>query len=178
MLTVASVVANAAASQITGGDDHLDRVLERAWTIGQRALVGTQQENPVLLACGVYDAGAAGLMLLLDAFLTVVTERPLPSARDEGGTVHAMRDRPVAGSSTRLELMFEFSTDLGWDQARVVRRLGRLGDSVAVTGQAGRWICHVHTDDPPSVVADLSQSGRVANVRVEPLHETSGSVDD
>ena len=80
MLTVADVVGRAARAVVEAAPpipDVVD-VLDAAWAMGQQALARTIEQNPVLAAAGVVDAGAAGYLLLLDAFLHVVDGRPVP----------------------------------------------------------------------------------------------------
>jgi dihydroxyacetone kinase-like predicted kinase len=81
MLTVAADVGRAAGRVLEAADGPTTGVvgvLEAAWSAGQRALARTIDENPVLARAGVIDAGAAGYLLLLDAFLHVADGRPLP----------------------------------------------------------------------------------------------------
>src|SRR6516165_534924 len=73
ILTVAAAAANGAA-----GGSGLVGVMEGARGEAADALARTPDMLPVLKQAGVVDAGGAGFLLLLDAFLLVLDGRPLP----------------------------------------------------------------------------------------------------
>jgi dihydroxyacetone kinase-like predicted kinase len=73
-----------------------------------------------------------------------------------------------ADGHPRLELMFRLSGGAAGRDA-VLTALADGGQSVAVTGRAGQWTCHVHTDDVDGVLAAMAGLGDVGDVRVEPL---------
>jgi hypothetical protein len=75
ILTVASAAAEGAA---TGSGAGLVGVVEGARGQAADALARTPEMLPVLAQAGVVDAGGAGYLLLLDAFLLVLDGRPLP----------------------------------------------------------------------------------------------------
>src|SRR5215469_7936560 len=75
ILTVASAAAEGAAH---AGAPNLLAVVESARTGAADALARTPEQLPVLARAGVVDAGGAGFVLLLDAFLLVLDGRPLP----------------------------------------------------------------------------------------------------
>jgi dihydroxyacetone kinase-like predicted kinase len=200
MLTVADAVGRAAREVVeeAAPTPRVVDVLDAAWAVGQQALARTIEDNPVLAAAGVVDAGAAGYLLLLDAFLHVVDGRPLPIP-DPGQDSHADLAQSGAGRSvdphdpggggTRTrgaayEVMFllesssePITIDLR-DGARpvatgregVIAALAAVGDSVVVTGRPGCWTCHVHTVDIGAALEAALELGRPRRVRVEPLH--------
>ncbi len=73
ILTVAAAAATGAA-----GGSSLVGVVEGARGEAADALARTPEMLPVLAQAGVVDAGGAGFLLLLDAFLLVLDGRPLP----------------------------------------------------------------------------------------------------
>src|SRR5947209_552231 len=77
ILTVARVAAEHAAGVRSAP---LLEVLDSARGGAAEALAGTPELLPALKQAGVVDAGGAGFLLLLDAFLLVVADRPLPPA--------------------------------------------------------------------------------------------------
>src|SRR5215470_14169589 len=66
-------VADAAARAGTGASGTLAAVVTAAAAAAREALAGTREQLDVLAACGVVDAGAAGLCVLLDVLAGVVT---------------------------------------------------------------------------------------------------------
>ncbi len=77
ILTVASAAAEGATHTATT-DATLLAVVEGARATATDALARTPEQLPVLAQAGVVDAGGAGFVLLLDAFLFVLDGRPLP----------------------------------------------------------------------------------------------------
>ena len=73
ILTVATAAAEGAAN-----GSGLVGVVESARSEAADALARTPEMLPVLAQAGVVDAGGAGFLLLLDAFLHVLDGRPLP----------------------------------------------------------------------------------------------------
>ena len=77
--TILTVAAAAAAGGAAAADDaSLLGVVESARAEAADALARTPEMLPVLAQAGVVDAGGAGFLLLLDAFLLVLDGRPLP----------------------------------------------------------------------------------------------------
>ena len=129
----------------------------------------------MLAAAGVVDAGAAGYLLLLDAFLHVVDGRPLPipDAEDpawtspSAGLIDRSRRGPAGSARPRsrrpgvrgdvppgVDVGRRRSSTCGTAPGRSApgargghrRARPQSGDSVVVTGRPGCWTCHVHTD--------------------------------
>src|SRR3954466_7675364 len=78
--TILTVVreCSEAAKAAAGNGASLVGVLDAARDAAQDALARTPDLLPVLKEAGVVDAGGAGLLLLLDAALHVVDDRPMP----------------------------------------------------------------------------------------------------
>ena len=200
MLTVADAVGRAARAVVEEAPPTpgVVEVLDAAWAVGQQALARTIEENPVLAAAGVVDAGAAGYLLLLDAFLHVVDGRPLPipDAEDPGldlaagGSDRRRSRRGPAGNARPRSRRPGVRGDVppgvdvvadghrlagrgraGLPRAReeVIVALAAVGDSVVVTGRPGCWTCHVHTEDIGAALDAALDLGRPRRVRVEPL---------
>ncbi|HUR18134.1 MAG TPA: DAK2 domain-containing protein [Acidimicrobiales bacterium] len=176
ILTVVKGAAQGAAS--APGESTLLDVLEAARAAATEALAGTPELLAVLKQAGVVDAGGAGFLLLLDAFLHVVDGRPLPEA-------------PASYPATQTEAMVFAAQpphatheDLGpryevmhlleaRDDAveRLKEEWSVLGDSIAVVGGDGIWNCHVHTDDIGAAIEVAIGCGRPYSIRVADLHE-------
>ena len=143
-------------------------MLEAARPARPTALAHTPDQLPVLEAAGVVDAGGAGIVLLLDAFLHVADGRPLP---DPAG--HAAGGRPpggrtpaiAAGASQdavgdlRYEVMYFLEAP---DETIPAFRdvWAGVGDSIVVVGGDGLWNCHIHTDDIGAAVEAALDAGR------------------
>ena len=175
ILTVLREAAGAAASTDTPAGEDLAEFLLRVYTRAEQALAETPELLPVLKQAGVVDAGGAGFLLLLVAFLEEVTgeEVALPEAIFRAAAVHLV---PAAESgrdisTLRYEVMFLLRSDdetagdrlrTGWDQ---------LGDSIVVVGDGGVWNCHVHTDHIGAAIEAGTALGRPERIKVTDLLE-------
>jgi DAK2 domain fusion protein YloV len=168
MLTVARAAAEAASD---GGD--LVDVLDRARSAAADALERTPQLLAVLADAGVVDAGGAGFLLLLDAFLHVADGRPIPEASEAISAlapgVPAMAGHDVVGD-LRYEVMFLLEADDGTVPAFRDVWSG-IGDSIVVVGGDGMWNCHIHTDDVGAAIEAGIDAGRPRRVRVTDLRD-------
>jgi hypothetical protein len=182
ILTVASAAAEGAAH---APDSSLLAVVESARTGAADALARTPEQLPVLARAGVVDAGGAGFVLLLDAFLTVLDGRPLPepsgvAAPDLSalnghlsgdGAEGAAGDDGESAGDLRYEVMYMLAApDDSIEGFKDV--WAGIGDSIVVVGGDGMWNCHIHTNDVGAAIeAALIMEGRPSRIRVTDLEE-------
>lgn len=185
VLTVARAVGEGAleASRRATGLRALD-VLEAGIDRGYVALARTTAQLAALRAAGVLDAGAWGLLLVLDALADALhgpgarppRARPaMPVRRDPVGICAA------EGPGGEFEVMYLVVGDEGSGAtddgvAEALRAgLSAVGDSVAVVGGDGLWQAHVHTDTPLGAV-DAARAADVeaSQIRVRHLASQSG----
>lgn len=174
--TVLTVLHDAAQAAMGVPSNDLGEVAAAATIAAAGALAETPRQLDVLAAAGVVDAGGRGLVVLLEALLTVVTE-----CRGMGLTVTAgVSARPApalsatqqAGSSAGYEYEVMYSLD-GTDEARVGTlraELTGLGDCVAVVcsgwGAAALWKVHVHCCDVGAAIEAGIRAGRPHRITV------------
>jgi uncharacterized protein len=197
ILTVASAAAEGAAGGAGGnGSAGLVGVIEGARGEAADALARTPDMLPVLKQAGVVDAGGAGFLLLLDAFLLVLDGRPLPepsgvpapdlsgligvaagngSAGSLGAGAHGEAGNPGVGalgdvSELRYEVMYLLAApDEAIDAFKEV--WAGIGDSIVVVGGDGIWNCHIHTNDIGAAIEAALDAGRPQRIRVTDLEE-------
>ncbi|MDQ0373312.1 DAK2 domain-containing protein [Cellulomonas humilata] len=157
VLTLADVVAGAAATAADAGAD-LATTLAESVAEALRALGRISAVHPVLRAARVLDAGACALLVVLDALARAVgDERPVHVPLDWLPTT-AADHASVETTGGAYEVMLLVSDDAAAHGAAVDtgaelrRRMGALGDSVAVVGGDGWWHVHVHTDQPTAAI--------------------------
>jgi DAK2 domain fusion protein YloV len=173
ILTVLRVAAEAAAEIGTTVGEDLSALLQRVYERAQLALEETPELLPVLKQAGVVDAGGAGLLLLLGAFLEEVTgidvifpDRLFVEAATVDESSH-----DVGGP--RYEVMYFVEAETVDEMRRV---WGEIGDSIVIVGGDGMWNCHIHTDQiGPSIEAGIA-AGRVRDIRVTDLIEQAGEL--
>jgi hypothetical protein len=171
ILTVVREAAEAAEAARNDGAADLTGVLERAEVAAHDAVVRTPELLPVLKEAGVVDAGGRGFELLLDAFLYVVTGRPIPEP-EVVATPPAVEAHLHGGdvSTLRYEVMYLLQADDAMIPA-FKDTWAALGDSIVVVGGEGLWNCHVHTNDIGAAVEAGIEAGRPAKIRVTDLVE-------
>jgi len=178
ILTVVRESAEAAAMR-SSSSGSIDDVVRAARVAGGESLARTPDLLPVLKLAGVVDAGGAGFLLFLDAFLHVVSGDALPEPDESAGpdldaleaVAHRSADEGVDVSELRYEVMFLL--DLADDQHRAfMEAWGRIGDSIVVVGGDGLYNCHIHTNDIGAAIeAPLDLGGRPRAIRVTDLFE-------
>jgi DAK2 domain fusion protein YloV len=179
ILTVASAAAEGAArgSGLLG-------VVESARADAADALARTPEMLPVLAQAGVVDAGGAGFLLLLDAFLHVLDGRPLPEPSGVGapdlsavngswaadGANGEGRGEGHAVEGLRYEVMYLLSAPD--DSIEAFKEVwAGIGDSIVVVGGDGLWNCHIHTNDVGTAIEAGVDAGRPRRIRVTDLDE-------
>lgn len=169
ILTVVREVAKAARD--AASSESILRTVELALEEGEAALDRTPEQLEVLREAGVVDAGGAGFLLLLHAFLLIIDGRELPEATEEGPFV-AVTEPPIGDelSELRYEVMYLLNApDQSIEEFKKI--WAGLGDSIVVVGGDGLWNCHIHTNDiGPTIEAGI-EVGRPERIRVTDLSE-------
>ena len=169
ILTVVREVAKAARD--AANSESILRTVELALEEGEAALDRTPEQLEVLREAGVVDAGGAGFLLLLHAFLSIIDGRELPEATEEGPFV-AVTEPPIGDelSELRYEVMYLLNApDQSIEEFKKI--WAGLGDSIVVVGGDGLWNCHIHTNDiGPTIEAGI-EVGRPERIRVTDLSE-------
>ncbi|HEX7165923.1 MAG TPA: DAK2 domain-containing protein [Acidimicrobiales bacterium] len=175
ILTVARAAGEAAFAY--EGTSLVD-LLDAAKTAAADALAQTPELLPVLKQAGVVDAGGAGFVLLLDAFLAVAAGRPVPAPPVPTGISgvpsidDAVADAHGEGGvgDLRYEVMF-FLEAPDETIARFKDVWMSVGDSIVVVGGDGLYNCHIHTDDIGAAIEAALDCGRPKKIRVTDLME-------
>lgn len=186
ILTVAREAARGAADALAGSPDR-GAVMVAAVLASRTALARTHVELPSAHAAGVVDSGAAGLVMQLEVLAENLAGPAALNDLDEvaweirDGHARVGKDQLAhAGGSMggAYEVMFVVSHN---DHARATlsEELGRIGDSVAVTGSHGLWQAHVHTDHPHLAVdvaeAHASHQVLVRNVLLSHISDRAST---
>ncbi|MEU8247996.1 DAK2 domain-containing protein [Nonomuraea sp. NPDC048916] len=163
VLSVLSAVARAVEDERGG----LGEVARRAAGAARAALRRTPEQLDVLARSGVVDAGGAGLAIILDSLVAVVTDSyserydvPAPTSRVS----------PMTEVGAGYEVMYLLDAD---DSAVAGLRaeLDAMGDSLVVVGGEGLWNVHVHVDEAGPAVEAGMRAGRPHRIRITYLAE-------
>ena len=174
ILTVLRAAADAAAETGTEAGEDLGGLLARVYARAESELENTPELLPVLKQAGVVDAGAAGFLLLIVAFLEEVTgldvivpDRIFAAALQAAGQpAGAASDQAIA--ELRYEVMFLLeATEANLEVFRA--RWLELGDSIVVVGGDGTYNCHIHTDVPDAAIEAGIEAGRPYRLQMTDL---------
>ena len=180
--TILTVVreASEAGTEAADSGGSLVEVLDRSKAQGADALARTPDMLPVLKEAGVVDAGGTGFLLLLDALLHVLDERPLPEPdlidvpdEDLAKTL-AHAGHGEGGGTGIADLRYEVMYLLEAPDATIPAFKdvwAGIGDSIVVVGGDGLWNCHIHTDDIGDAIEAALDCGRPRKIRVTDLLE-------
>ncbi len=189
ILTVASAAAEGAAHGSGAGSGSgatLLAVVEGARDQAADALAKTPEQLPVLAQAGVVDAGGAGFILLLDAFLLVLDGRPLPQPSGVAAPDLSALNGHLSGDAhpgaagadgesrgvgdLRYEVMYMLAAPD--DSIEAFKEVwAGIGDSIVVVGGDGLFNCHIHTNDVGAAIEAALDSGRPSRIRVTDLDE-------
>ncbi len=172
ILTVLRAAADAAAETGSEAGEDLGTLLTRVYNRAEQELENTPELLPVLKQAGVVDAGAAGFLLLIVAFLeevtgldVVVPERIFTAARQTAGVSESSRSTIA---DLRYEVMFLLETTEGGVGSLREEWL-EMGDSIVIVGGDGTYNCHIHTDRPgPAIEAGIA-AGRPHRLEITDL---------
>jgi DAK2 domain fusion protein YloV len=166
VLTVAAAAAEGAA-----GSADLAGVARAALAAADEALVHTPEQLPVLAEAGVVDAGARGLVLLLESLVRIVAGvapelSPVDAPQLDAGGLAATGEYEV-------QFLLDTAPEFGDQEADALRdQLTRTGNSVVVVGTGeGTWSVHVHTRDAGSALETGIAAGRLYRISVSQLDE-------
>ncbi|MEU1982386.1 DAK2 domain-containing protein [Nocardia sp. NPDC019395] len=168
--TILTVLDRASAAAANCSESGLGGVARAAAEGAARALDSTRDQLDALREAGVVDAGARGLLVLLDTMVAEVTgETPVRREYPAAG-VPRTGPRRFPPEPVRFEVMFRI-TGADDDRATALRsRLAPLGDSVVVAADgAGGWAVHIHCADAGAAVEAGVAAGSVRDIRIECL---------
>ena len=177
ILTVLREAAEAARDTETPEGEDLADFLGRIYHRAENALRSTPELLPVLKEAGVVDAGGAGFLLLLVAFLEEVTgeDVALPDAIFRAAAVELVSSSATDADHTvadlRYEVMFLLHSDDDSAGDRLRASWAEMGDSIVVVGSEGVWNCHIHTDEIGPAIETGIAHGRPERIKVTDLLE-------
>ncbi len=173
--TILTVLDRASAAARECPEGGLAAVARAAAEGAAQALEQTRDQLAVLRAAGVVDAGARGLLVLLDTMVAVVTG-DVPARREYPPATHTPRvgHGQVAPEPVRYEVMYRVTGAEASRVAELRSRLARLGDSVVVAADGARGSAiHVHCAEAGAAVEAGMAAGAVRDIRIEYLADSA-----
>lgn len=169
MLTVADAAADAVTGRhATSTPAEVARLAHRR---SLEALAATPDQLPVLAEAGVVDAGAAGLVLFLEALWTVLED----GQATEAVVAHREPDGPAPSLNTQfVGFELQFTADGPQTLADELRTmLDVMGTDVVVSSAQGVVRAHVHVSDVGAALEAVLARTRPRNIVVEALMEST-----
>ncbi|ONI71221.1 dihydroxyacetone kinase [Actinosynnema sp. ALI-1.44] len=164
MLTVLTASA-AGARRIRSGVLH--EVTAAAARSASEALSLTPQQLDVLAEAGVVDAGGRGVLVLLEALVTVVNERDEPVVPYSTSQPSPVAAREAGSTEFGYEVMYLLDSTSDDAAASLRDTLAKLGDCVSVVGDGdGLWTVHVHCNDVGGAIEAGVEAGRPHRIMV------------
>ncbi len=187
MLSVAESAARAASSAVAQSNAdpssraNLREVLTAVQEVTLQSVVSTEDQLGALTKAKVVDAGAVGMMLVLDTLCAAITGEEPDESRYTPLHGYGIQDPHIhATSSTEEGVEVMCTITLGALEAATLRaRLDALGNSVimsAVNGpdEAYRWRVHVHVAAAADALEAIREAGEPVNVSITDLCTHSG----
>jgi len=177
--TILTAIREMAEAANTGSTDDVVAVFDRAVSAGRAAVARTPELLPVLKQAGVVDAGAQGLVYIVEGMADLVAGRVTAVERsaDEEAAVLADADHALPASSGGtwgydVQFLVPSPTRGVRDLREEMLRFG-LDDAglscVLVVGDDSLVKVHVHTRAPHEILRIGLSAGRVRDVVVEDL---------
>ena len=165
ILTVAREAGRAATAAASQPGASVAGVIRAAAEGARVAVEKTPSQLQILRDAGVVDAGGFGLQVMLEGMLKSMEETA-------GIDVAAALRRPAAQVALDLpEEGWGYCTEFliageNLDVDVIRDQIAAMGNSVLVVGEPELVKVHVHTDDPPGVIATASTFGRLERLNV------------
>lgn len=167
ILTVAREAVEKAASVATESSDVLD-IMEVYLQEARESLERTPDLLPVLKESGVVDSGGAGLIVIIEGMVAALKGQMYEVDKEKkiripGKSYETEED--VFGYCT--EFIIQLNPNKRFNKEKLVKQLGRLGDSIVVVADDEVCKVHVHTEKPGDALNIGQIYGEFANLKIE-----------
>ena len=166
ILTVLADVSRAFGGPVSMKRSSLSSALETAVAAAAASVERTPSLLPVLKESGVVDAGAEGMLLLLQGWMRVLCDGKAAAAQPvlPHAAPHLLPKSSSYGFCTELIVAGE-----ELPLAAMRRRLEEEGTSVILAGDGRAVRVHVHTPRPDDVIAYARSLGTVSRLEVQDM---------
>lgn len=175
--TMLTVARDAAEVAVTSRSEDLAELMKEVLAEARSSLSRTPELLPVLKEAGVVDAGAKGLVSLIEGAVGFIggelgrKERP-----EDPDAAETVRHGAAATEYPSESEKYRYCTEglvRGRDlprQNEVRKALREMGDSVLVIRAGDMLRVHVHADEPEAVFDYLAGLGELATRKAEDMH--------
>lgn len=177
--TMLTVIRDAGRSAGGVVPNDAKEVFRAAVDAARDSVLRTPELLPVLARSGVVDAGAQGLLVILDGMLNALEGRedtpkyPVVQSNADGAPVAAS---PLENHEGQFGYCTEFIIDgdsVRRSEART--RFSEVGDSLVIAGIPGALRVHIHTEDPGRAVCVGMSMGLIHDVSIRNMDDQHAS---
>ncbi|HJE30879.1 MAG TPA: DAK2 domain-containing protein [Weissella confusa] len=186
--TILTVIreAAAAANRTAKESDDAVVVMKETLDAAEKALASTPDLLPVLKEVGVVDSGGQGLVIVLEAFYSVLSGEEITTEIDNAALdamVMSLHNAGVQGDLNPEDIQFGYCTEImvdiakgttydqEFDYDKFYEHLAAMGDSLLVINDDEVVKVHVHTEDPGEVINWGTHFGSLRKVKVDNMRD-------
>jgi len=176
MLSIFDAFSNELLLKAADVSMDLSSVWECALDAAQRALINTPMQLSALKDAGVVDAGAAGVVALLEGMSQYLKTGEL--VESSAALVADSEESDHAGSEVHLEHRWctECMVTSEAIELRALReRLSTLGSSLVVAGSRRKARIHIHTNNPQAIFRAALDFGAVTSEKADDMQRQQES---
>ena len=171
--TVITVMRDIAKHQFDDKNNlSIEDVFDIIYQISSKSLENTPNQMKILKDSGVVDAGAQGLVDLIEGMLYYIKNNKIISPDSINKKISSDE---VSSIQSHDYSSFQYCTECvinGNDINRVElrERLNDLGDSFIVAGNKSTIKIHIHTDSPENIFKICSEYGKLLNQKADDMY--------
>lgn len=168
--TILTVIREASAAMLEASavSEDFVQVLETTVDAARLSVLKTPDLLPVLKEAGVVDAGAQGLLVILEGGLKYLKGEPLGSV--SLGLAAENLERISREEGWGYDIQFHIrGPGLSVDEIR--DRISGMGESALIVGDDTLVKVHVHAPNPGDIIKFGAEQGSLVNVTIENMQE-------
>ena len=177
IITVMRDIASEAKKQSNNED--IIKTFKSIFRVSINSLNNTPEQMQLLKDAGVVDAGAQGLVDLIEGFCYYLSNGEILNSE-------SMSTREIPESNTEVNIEnyeksnYQFCTECIVEGNGIIRkvmkaRLNAMGDSFILAGTKNKVKIHIHTDTPNKVFNICSDFGKIKNQKADDMHQQVAS---
>ncbi|MEG0296058.1 MAG: DAK2 domain-containing protein [Clostridium sp.] len=173
--TILSVVRAASEGAVAANKDDIVELMEVITNEAKVMLDKTPELLPALKKAKVVDSGGMGLYILIKGMYHALRDDIVSEINDKA-VAEPSAAKAGAQSIEDIDIKFGYCTEfiiLGdAEKANEFRaKIEPMGDSVIVVGYEDVIKCHIHTNDPGTVLAQAVQLGELSKIKIDNMRE-------
>ncbi len=167
--TMLTVIRMAAAKAVCAAEKGADtkQTFDAAISGARSALQSTKNLLPILKKKGIVDAGAQGLVYILEGMAGVSSESTDTVRKEENDPLHA--------SDKIYCTEFLITRNTQTDISDIRRYLSEIGDCPAAAEHSGIIKIHVHTDSPHLALQKGLEYGELSRIKIDNMRLQSSA---